>query len=113
MQAFIDSIPAKKIQPGELLPSVYRKSYFVMGLGYYHLQQKDKAYDHWLKALQMGYNRNDPPHTTADDQAVLHFDSLILQNPKEPDLYFLRTVARQNLVHMTKPSPTERKQSLI
>ncbi len=65
----------------------YCDTYFVLGIAEYKEGDKESAFHHWFKAMELGYAQ------TSSDYAVVHFDSIIRLNQKSPENYLSRGIA--------------------
>jgi tetratricopeptide (TPR) repeat protein len=87
LSAVIDKIPDKHLNDRPQGWSEYTDTYFALGHAFYADKNYDKAFVCWLKAMEFGYAQ------TSSDHAVVHFDSIIAQQPKAATPYLCRALA--------------------
>ncbi len=81
----IDAMPADYLCESFTAWSPYYNTYFTLAMAEYYNGDKKRAFRHWLIAEELGY---------VGSNEVIHFDSLITKNPKIPELYLARSLAR-------------------
>jgi hypothetical protein len=64
--------------------------YFSLATAEYLNGDKRSAFEHWLRAIESGYGHS------RDEDAVVHFDSLITRHPRVPELYLARAISNCN-----------------
>ncbi|NII28546.1 hypothetical protein HB364_25915 [Pseudoflavitalea sp. X16] len=87
LKTTIEEIPDNHLNDRPQGVSEYCDTYFTLARAEYLDGDKKSAFRHWLKAEEFGYN-----HSSAD-HPVIHFDSIISQHPKAPELYLARALA--------------------
>lgn len=68
--------------------SEFSETYYYLGYAYYKNKDYDLSFKTFLKAMQLSFGNNN-----GSDQAIANFDSLIIQFPKNPELYLSRAIA--------------------
>ena len=82
----IDSIPDNHLNDRPQGSSEYADTYFTLAMAEYLNNEKKIAFKHWLKSEEFGYNKS------SSNGTIIHFDSIIKQNPKAPELYLSRAI---------------------